>query len=307
MKARWLFTSICAWVILWIAVAASAQPRRLFPDGSNVSYGDEGDRNRVVDVFLPVGVEPPYPVVLMFHGSPGDKSDHVRSGIPQLIVDEGYVAIAVRYYTELPDAYADALCALAWTYTQGAADWGFDPERVAVFGSSYGGLVSAWLAAIDEPARFMPDCPYALPEDARLSGVAANAGAFQAHSEYVIQAFENAPDEIPDVAPAEVLTIAATLRETPINEWRALELPDAVRTQLEMLPFYLVDGSEPPHLLIHGAGDSFVPYEESYEYAGILIRQRVSVELVLDRLAGHVVAPYLFDKELATFLHRIFA
>ncbi|MCA9911266.1 MAG: alpha/beta hydrolase fold domain-containing protein, partial [Anaerolineae bacterium] len=159
MKTRRLLISIYAFVVLGSAVPASAQPRRLFADGSNVFYGAEGDRNRMVDVFLPVDVEPPYPVVLMFNGRNGDKSDHVRSGLPQLMVDEGYAAVAVRYNsalpqayaTELPQAYADALCALAWTYTQGAADWGFDPERVALYGASLGGLVSAWMAAVDEP------------------------------------------------------------------------------------------------------------------------------------------------------------
>lgn len=306
MKIRWAFSMICALALFSLAGAAVAQPRRLFADGSNVFYGVEGDRDRILDVFLPTDSEPPYPVVIMFHGSPGDKSDHVRSGIPQLIVDEGYAAIAVRYFTALPQAYDDALCALAWTYTQGAVDWNLDPQRVALFGSSYGGLVSAWLAAVDEPARFMSDCPHELPEDPPLSGVITNAGAFQAFPDYVIQAFEQAPDEIPGLASDEVLTFAQMLRETPVSDWRTLDLPDAMRAQLEMLPIYWVDGNEPPHLLIHGGGDSFVPYQESYEYAGYLVQRRVSVQLQLVRLAGHVVAPYLFDQEMVTFLHRIF-
>jgi len=98
-----------------------------------------------------------------------------------------------------------------------------------------------------------------------------------------------------------------TLRETPPSEWRDLDLPDAVHTYLSYFPLYWANGNEPPHLLIHGIGDSIVPYEQSLDYAGVLLQQRINVEMVFNRLSGHVTPPRVFDAEMATFLKRIFA
>lgn len=96
------------------------------------------------------------------------------------------------------------------------------------------------------------------------------------------------------------------LRETAPNEWRNLDLPDIVRELIMIYPVYWVDGSEPPHLLIHGLGDSNVPYQQAYDYAQVLTDHRVNVQLVFDRLSGHVPPPRVFDRELEAFLYRIF-
>jgi dipeptidyl aminopeptidase/acylaminoacyl peptidase len=58
---------------------------------------------------------------------------------------------------------SNAFCALAWLHTN-AEEYGFDPERVAVFGHSAGGYAAALLGAVDDSTEFMQDCPHLLPE-----------------------------------------------------------------------------------------------------------------------------------------------
>jgi acetyl esterase/lipase len=289
-------------LLILIAVPLSAQQRNVRPTDYNVIYGGE-NRSLRLDVYLPEVGAPPYPVALMFHGSPGDKSELSRDGIVQIILNESYAAVPVNYTTLMPDFYADGFCALAWVYANAEA-YGFDTERVALFGVSFGGLVVAGMAAMDDGRWTMEDCPNAVPDGYEFAGVIANAGVFDVFVEGIIGYLQQLD---PSTVSVEALAEAEpVLRENPPSQWRGLDLAESVHGQLQYFPIYWVNGGEPPHLLIHGLGDSNVPYLESLEYARVLAENGINVQLVFDRLSGHVPAPRIFDQELATFLHRIF-
>jgi acetyl esterase/lipase len=102
------------------AAPALAQDRSR-PVAYNVLYGTETERNRRLDVYVPEGAEPPYPVVLAFHGSgTTDKSDIAEFGIPQIAAQAGAAIVPVTYTATDPEsAYVDAYCALAWVQANG--------------------------------------------------------------------------------------------------------------------------------------------------------------------------------------------
>jgi acetyl esterase/lipase len=233
----------------------------------------------------------------------GSKYELSSAGIPQIILGEGYAAVSVEYTTEVPDDYRDGFCALAWVYAN-AGEYEFDTERIALFGVSFGGLVGSGMAAIDDGRWIMDDCPNSLPDGYGFRGVITNAGVFDASVEGIIGFLHQLDPEV--VSPEALAEAEPMLREYPPSQWRDLDLAQGIREQLQYFPIYWVNGGEPPHLLIHGLGDSYVPYQESLDYAHILIDNGISVQLVLDRLSGHVPATHVFDHEMATFLHRIF-
>lgn len=286
-------------VLFIFAVPVFAQ--RVPPAEYNMLYGTDEQGRRRLDVYLPedAGGEL-VPALLMFHGSPGDKGSMVNDGMVELLIQHGIAAIPVNYTTDLPIAYGDALCALGWTLAN-AETYGIDPARIGAFGVSYGGLVTAMLAALDDRSLFEADCPHTIPDDFELAAAVTNAGLLLPSIESIMQflGLDNLTDEqqalVRELSTAET---SAALREA--------DLPEDVRIQLQIYPVYWIDGSEPPHFLIHGVGDSAIPYSETYLYGEMLSASRVSATLLIDRAAGHVPAPRAFDDELIAFLTRVF-
>jgi acetyl esterase/lipase len=265
----------------------------------SVIYGAENEGGRRLDVYVPEDLEPPYPVVLAFPGSGGDKADIIEFGIPDIAARAGAAIVTVSYATDDPvSAYRDAWCALAWMQVHGI-DYGLDTSRIVTLGHSYGGLPATMLALQDDPAHFGLDCPYPAPNPDPILGVVSIAGVLLGSAD-ALEAFN------PDGPVWQDATLAATLRETPPEAWLTLDLTPEQRNFLEMWPMAWIDHSDPPHLLMHGAVDTIIPFENSYAYAEILTRNAINVAVVTDRYSGHVPPPFAYDREMIVFLQRVF-
>lgn len=112
----------------------------------DVAYGD--DEDQALDIYLPddeaaMGV----PVLLFFHGGAwrhGYKEWNafmapVFVGLPAIFVSVGYRIAPVHRF---PAQLDDALAALAWVHRT-IAEYGGDPERIALAGWSAGGALAA--------------------------------------------------------------------------------------------------------------------------------------------------------------------
>jgi len=100
---------------------------------------------------------------------------------------------------------------------------------------------------------------------------------------------------------------AALLRSTPPESWLSLELPEEQRDFLSLWPMTWINEEDPPHLIIHGGEDTIIPFENSFAYAEMLTRNRVNATVVTDHYSGHAPPPFTYDRELITFLERVFA
>lgn len=283
--------------LIALCAAPALGQERLQPAAYNVPYGADDEPNRRLDVYLPEGFEPPYPAMLMFHGYGQNKAEASSLLLPEIAARAGFATVAVNYSLLMPEAYLDAWCALSWAQAN-AADYALDPTRVVTFGVSYGALPATMLAVQEHPDSFALDCPHPAPDPDTVRGVVTLAGALFGNAE-ALRAYE------PELPLWQDAATANLLASTPPEQWLALDLPAETLAYLALWPMTWIDQSEPPHLLIHGAGDSVVPYQSTYAYAEILSRNRTNAVLVIDRLAGHVPAPALFDRELETFLGRV--
>jgi pectinesterase len=128
----------------------------------DVVYDDRFGDSTTMDVYLPDDGELDRPAVLLIHGggwSKFSKDVYVKQG--QRLAGAGYVAVSINYRLTpagvYPAAIQDCACALS-TLRARAAEWGVDPNRIAVMGYSAGGhLASVLGVSIDEP-DFAPDC-----------------------------------------------------------------------------------------------------------------------------------------------------
>jgi acetyl esterase/lipase/L-ascorbate metabolism protein UlaG (beta-lactamase superfamily) len=221
----------------------------------------DGDPSQTLDVYLPTGSAGPYPVLLALHGGGADKQDMSRLALR--FAKLGYVTLALNFRDmpghTYPAPVQDAFCALAWTFAN-AETYNLDTGRIVAVGHSVGGTLAAMLAAVDEPARYLQDCPQQLPGGSLLQGAVAFTGIFDymnfSSTSYFHDYLNGSPSQTPE-----------TWAEASVVTW--------------------IDGSEPPFLLIHGEVDDNIPPENSTDFAAALEQAGVAATVLIVPGARH--------------------
>jgi dipeptidyl aminopeptidase/acylaminoacyl peptidase len=217
---------------------------------------------------LPVGVEPVgLPLVLLVHGGPWARDSWGYQPDVQLLANRGYAVLQVNFRgsTGYGKAFMkaaigefagrmhdDLVDAVDWAVAQGYAD----PERVAIFGGSYGGY-------------------------AALVGVTFTPDLFAAAIDYVgISSLANFMRTLPAIA-----------RPHLANNWHLfVGDPDDPEQEADMLarsPITKVDQIRTPLLVIQGANDSRVVQAESDNLVEALRARGVEVEYMVKEDEGH--------------------
>jgi len=125
-----------------------------------------------MDIYLPDGDQPARPTVLFVHGgswSGGDKDQFFRMG-PRL-ADSGFVAASINYRL-VPDGVfpldaMDCICSLAFLRGH-AAEYGIDPDRIAVMGYSAGAQLASLVGIASDDPELAPDCDAAAGQSLAL-------------------------------------------------------------------------------------------------------------------------------------------
>lgn len=139
------------------------------PSPTTISFDSGGDRC-VGDLWLPAGASPanPAPIVILGHGLGGTRSMGLAryaerfqaAGIAALTFDYRHFGDSggePRQLLSIPRQRADWQAAIAWARSHEA----IDPARVAIWGSSFGGGHTLWLAAHDHAlAAAIAQCPF---------------------------------------------------------------------------------------------------------------------------------------------------
>jgi dipeptidyl aminopeptidase/acylaminoacyl peptidase len=217
---------------------------------------------------LPVGVEPAgLPLVLMVHGGPWTRDNWGFNGAVQLLANRGYAVLQVNFrgstgfgkahmraaVGELAGRMHDDLIdAVDWAVAQGYAD----PDRVAIFGGSYGGYAALVGAA------FTPDRFAAVIDVVGISNLVSYVRGQPAFA-----------------------------RASLINTWhRYAGDPDVPEQEADMLarsPISRVDDIIAPLLVVQGANDARVPQSESDHIVEAVRARGVEVEYIVFPDEGH--------------------
>ncbi len=233
----------------------------------DLPYHPDGTDYHLLDLYLPAGKEGPFPVLVMIHGGNSDKSDLLIWG--QTFARKGYAAVSINHRQWPDHSYPvhveDAFCALAWII-HSANDYSLDANQIVVMGHSAGGTLAATLGVINNPEKFLENCPYPLNDNHSIKGVIAFTVIFdylQAAAEspsledYTIDLLGGSYEEIPEI-----------WQEASAANW--------------------VDGNDPPFLLIHGGNDQSISPEQSIQAAEILQEAGVAADLLLIPNASHM-------------------
>ncbi|MDG4668698.1 S9 family peptidase [Mycobacterium sp. 236(2023)] len=217
---------------------------------------------------LPIGIEAEnLPMVLVVHGGPWARDGWMYAPAAQLLANRGYAVLQVNFRGSSGYGKAfmkaaigqfagtmhdDLIDGVNWAVDEGYAD----PDRVAIFGGSYGGY-------------------------ATLVGITFTPDVFAAAIDYVgISDLSNFMRTLPEIA-----------RPHLANNWHLYvgnpDDPDELADMLARSPITKVDQIRTPLLVIQGANDARVVQAESDNLVAALRGRGVDVEYMVKEDEGH--------------------
>ncbi|HEY7424472.1 MAG TPA: alpha/beta hydrolase [Gemmataceae bacterium] len=209
----------------------------------DIVYGQGGDEDLHLDLYVPENGRGPLPAIVLLHGGgwcTGTKNDMRPAA--RAFAEHGYVAVTVQYRLapqhRFPAQLHDAKCAVRWLRAN-VDRYQVDPERIGVLGGSAGGHL-ALLVGLTEPK----------------DGLEGEGGHPEQSSK--VQAVINmmGPTDLnrsgwPEMTEKMIAGLLGGSRDQEPTAYRCASPASYVRR------------GAPPVLTLHGTKDSIVPYEQA--------------------------------------------
>ena len=216
---------------------------------------------RLIDVFLPGGNANGCCIFFIHGGGWHAGTKEGWHSVAEHFATLGYVCTSAEYHLapdwKLAAQAEDLRIAMSFVKSH-AAEWGFDPARVAALGSSAGAHLVALLATI-QPDDELGLTPEVTVRETRPAAAVCFNSIFSMHE--ADQAQESLAEAIRDV-------VGATEAEDP----------DAFS---QASPLDRITGAEPPFLMIVGDADDLTPIASHEVMRDALVARGVPAELVV--------------------------
>ena len=271
-------------VTMALAGLAQAQQPRMgkasVPEGvkafRDVAYVENGHARQKLDLYVPEKTEKPLPVIIWVHG--GGWQNGSKDGCPPLrqgFVQRGYAVASLDYRLSgdaiFPAQIEDCKAGIRWLRAH-AKEYGIDPDRFGVWGSSAGGHLVALLGTsgdekpfdvgpnLNVSSRVQAVCDYYGPTDLTQMDARAVPGARLKHN---------------DPKSPEACLLGGPVQENKEKAARANPIT------------YVSTNALPPFLIVHGDADSVVPFHQSELLFDALKNARANVHLHCIKGAEH--------------------
>jgi len=268
---KFLVRSLLTLVLLPIFPACSADP---LPPGTksfrDLAYVKEPHFRQKLDLYVPE--KPTGPLLVYIHGGGwrGGTKDHVQA-LP--MVKFGYCVASVEYRFSqdaiFPAQIEDCKAAIRWLRAH-AAEYGYDPKRVAVCGDSAGGHLTALLATTGQVRDFD------VGENLEQTSEVQCAVDFYGPTDFID--FRPASDN-PAVQPKGKESLLTYLFGGEVSERQELARKAS--------PIYWASKTTAPLLILHGTKDQLVGVDQSQRFAEKLKAEGAEVTLDVIEGAGH--------------------
>ncbi len=227
----------------------------------DIPYSSLGHELQKIDVFLPAG-EANGACIFFIHGggwSAGDKTGWHT--VMEHFCGLGYVCTSVNYRmlpeVHLQEMLEDVRVGMSWVKER-AGEYGFDPQRMAAYGSSAGGHLVGMLATIGSEDEL------GMTDEVTLRDTRPQAAVCMCP----VLALPRYKEEL--------------LPKLLGEEWAS----DPQRAPLSS-PEYRLTGEEPPFLIVVGDADSTTPLPMQHAFRAACEQQGGSVQLEIISGAEH--------------------
>ena len=239
--------------------------------------GKGGDTDLHADVCQPKNPSSPaLPAILLIHGGGWYGGTYQGNAYGPALAQKGYVVASIEYrltgVAPWPAQIEDCKLAVRWLRAN-AAKYGVDPNRIAAWGPSAGGHLSACLATMGDQPQFEGTGGYP-GVSSKIQAVVDEWGPveFISGSEGIGGAYA------PKDSPMLIGLIGASFKDKP-ELYRAAS------------PIAYVKAGDPPFFIVHGDKDASVPYTQSVKMAAALQAAGVPVEFITMHNAQHGARP----------------
>jgi acetyl esterase/lipase len=254
-------------ILVALAFAARAQvPESQFTVEADIQYCTGGGAPLLMDVFIPKHRNStPTPAVLWIHGGGWEMGDKNGNSGAKFLANEGFVTASLSYRlsgeSPFPAAIEDCKCAIRFL-RKNALNYGINPDRIGVAGSSAGGHLAELVATADRNAG--------LEGTGGWQNVSSKVQAVTSY--YGVSDFT-----------------ARFPRETDQFIEKFLRGTEKEKAQLyrKASPIFYVSKDDPPLLIVHGDKDNSVPFDQSVRMIEAYRRLGLHVELIAVKNAGH--------------------
>jgi acetyl esterase/lipase len=211
----------------------------------HIDYWGDGARRHRLDVYRPRRSVAGAPVFLYIHGGAWILGDKREQGLPLMdyLASRGWVCVTANYglspRVAFPEHLIDCKRALSWVRGH-IADYGGDPDFVAVGGGSAGGHLASLIALTPGDPEYQPGFRSA---DTSVAACVPFYGVYD---------FTNR-DGLRGQGLGRLLE-RTVMKETLAGSRTAYERAS---------PIDRVNGGAPPFFVVHGANDTLVPVREA--------------------------------------------
>ncbi|HVM59516.1 MAG TPA: alpha/beta hydrolase [Verrucomicrobiae bacterium] len=268
---------LCSGLALVGGCALVGPPREVYwPRGviveRDVTYATVNGRDLRLDLYRPEGSRDRLPVVVWVHGGGWFRGSRYPCPVARLAT-RGYIVAAVEYRllstdARFPAPVHDLKAAVRWL-RHNAAHYQIDPDHIGVWGSSAGGMLACMLGlTAGNPS--MEGNEGVTGEDSSVKCVVA------------FFPMTDLPRLFSDEFPVrwEMRTAVKWLLG-------GVEPKDNPVLAQQASPIYWVHAGAPPHLVIHGGNDHWVPAQHSVDFVESLLRAGVDAHAYIATGYGH--------------------
>ena len=260
------------------SMTPAGQPQPGQPDLSRmtvlrgIAYVPGGHERQKLDLYLPKEADPSgkRPLIVWIHGGAWLGGSKERP--PALrFVEKGYAVASVNYrlsqHAIFPAQIEDCKAAIRWLRAS-AAEYGYDPNRIGVWGASAGGHLVALLGTTGDVKEF--DVGPNAGVSSRVQAVCDFFGPtdFTKMGNFPSTMKHDAPDS------PEAKLIGGPIQENKDKAQRAN-------------PIAYITKDDPPFLVVHGDKDPLVPHHQSEILLDALKKTNVEATLYTVKGGGH--------------------
>ena len=253
----------------------------------NVRYCTGGGKPLLMDVFLPHNrIQTPTPAVLWLHGGGWERGDKNGSSGARFLAAAGFVTASIYYRlsgdAKFPAAIEDCKCAIRYLRTS-AAQYKIDPKRIGVAGASSGGHLAMLAGTADEKAG--------LEGEGGWPGVSSRVRAVVSY-----------------YGPTDFRTMTADFADrakVAITKLLGVRFQERTAAYANASPITYISPDDPPLLMVHGDGDTLVPFSQSERMLQAYARIGLTANLVKVGNGNHDFEPLSPNQPLSISLDRI--